>query len=395
MVTSIDKNAPAGPVTRSGGTLDQVLRRAAAESGVDFRYLLKTAERESSLNPGVVSTTSSATGLFQFIEQTWLSTIRSDGEELGFGRYARGIERGADGTLFVRDQGLRRDILALRKDPEISAKVAAALTRRNAEYLSNAIGREATGGELYIAHFLGAKGASDLLTANSLSPQRPAAELFPQAAAANKAIFYDGGGAPRSVGQVHALLTARHDATRGANVISASRPDPAATLASHTRGPAEDAGGGNGSSDLASGAQAAFLASHFSGLVNAFVAEPSSTNGIFGEVLGSPASASQRSFFAPEVTQGARAPAPRTGDADVIPSRYGRTEEEISVTKGESPSLPLAQPRLDASGREAVVSAYSATQSPEPRTVIVRSSEFGKIEPPLDFARFLKAVRGK
>lgn len=392
MVTSIDTNASAGPITRSGGTLDQVLRRAAAETGVDFRYLLKTAERESSLNPNVVSNTSSATGLFQFIEQTWLSTLRSDGEGLGLGRYARAIERGADGTFFVRDQGLRREILALRKDPEISAQVAGALTRRNADYLSNSIGREATGGELYIAHFLGARGASDLLTAARVAPQRPAAELFPQAAAANRAIFYDGAGAPRSVSQVQALLTARHEATGGVAGRSPNPPDPAATLASHTRTPSR----ASGPSDLASGPEAAFLASHFGGLANGFVAEPSSSNGIFGEVLGAP-DAGRRSFFVPDVAQASRAPQPRGDQTGVIPSRYGRTEDAVLTGRAADPSLALPTPKpvFDTGSGELAASAYAATGSQQTRTVIVRSSEFGKIEPPLDFARFLKANRGK
>ena len=46
-------------------------------------FLLKTATRESSLNPDAKAKSSSAAGLFQFIEQTWLGLVKSDGPRLG------------------------------------------------------------------------------------------------------------------------------------------------------------------------------------------------------------------------------------------------------------------------------------------------------------------------
>ena len=49
------------------------LKNAAAATGSDFHYLLGTAMRESSLKPDARSHSSSAAGLFQFIDQTWLA----------------------------------------------------------------------------------------------------------------------------------------------------------------------------------------------------------------------------------------------------------------------------------------------------------------------------------
>ncbi|HLV85239.1 MAG TPA: transglycosylase SLT domain-containing protein [Devosia sp.] len=53
-------------------SLAYVLTAAGDRNGVDFDYLLQTAMRESSLNPQAKAQTSSAVGLFQFLESTWL-----------------------------------------------------------------------------------------------------------------------------------------------------------------------------------------------------------------------------------------------------------------------------------------------------------------------------------
>src|SRR5690606_18861489 len=97
-------------------TLAHVLNTAGERSGVDFDYLLKTAIRESSLNPTAKAQTSSATGLFQFIEGTWLEVMNPDGPRLGYQKYADAISRDADGDYTVKDKGLRQEILKLRED---------------------------------------------------------------------------------------------------------------------------------------------------------------------------------------------------------------------------------------------------------------------------------------
>ena len=53
----------------------QAIRQAASETGTDFDYLWRTAKRESGLDPSARASTSSATGLFQFTNQTWLSMV--------------------------------------------------------------------------------------------------------------------------------------------------------------------------------------------------------------------------------------------------------------------------------------------------------------------------------
>ena len=182
------------------------LQRAAAATGVDFGYLLKTATRESSLNPKAHAPTSSAAGLFQFIDQTWLGVLKQSGAKHGYGAFSAQIVQGPGGRFSVPDAGARRQVMALRYDPDANAVMAAEMTAGHAAYLKGRIGRDPTQGELYAAHFLGPDGAADLITANANRPGAQAAALFPGPAHANPSIFYHNGRA-LNVSEVVANLT--------------------------------------------------------------------------------------------------------------------------------------------------------------------------------------------
>lgn len=193
-------------------SLAYVLNSAGNKNGVDFDYLLQTAVRESSLNPKAKAQTSSATGLFQFLESTWLQVMKSEGARLGYGDYADAITVNADGDYQIADPKLRQEVLALREDPQIAADLAAAFTRNNGAYLQEKFGRMPSPGELYIAHFLGAQGAEKLFKAGLQNPDQVAAKLFPKQAKANPAIFY-ANGQPRTIRQVYRALVAKHEVT--------------------------------------------------------------------------------------------------------------------------------------------------------------------------------------
>lgn len=180
---------------------------AAAATGIDFRYLLDTAARESSLNPQAKSTSSSATGLFQFIDQTWLSTLKAHGADHGLAAQAGQISQDASGKLTVTDPAEKQAILALRKDPRISALMAGEYTRDSRNALQSALGRPVDGGELYMAHFLGAHEAAKFLSAADTTPTATAATSFPEAASANRGVFFDGQGKARSFAEVKTFLT--------------------------------------------------------------------------------------------------------------------------------------------------------------------------------------------
>ncbi|WP_083936002.1 cation transporter, partial [Methylobacterium sp. B1] len=199
------RSLPAAPAS---GPVVQAIRDGATASGVGFDYLLATARRESALDPAAKAGTSSATGLFQFIEQTWLGVMKNAGPRLGLQAQAEAITRQSDGTYTVPDASQRQAILDLRRDPKISATLAGALTQQNADALTSALGREPTAGDLYAAHVLGAKGAAALISTARAFPERAAALDLPEAAAANRALFYDRAGRPRSAAELYASLSA-------------------------------------------------------------------------------------------------------------------------------------------------------------------------------------------
>jgi hypothetical protein len=126
---------------------------------------------------------------------------------------------------------MRAAILRLRTDPQASAMLAGALTRNNAALVGTTIGRQPTNGELYIAHFLGADGAGKLINGAASRPQASAAAMFPNAAAANHNIFYDGHGRARSVGEVYGKLTSLFDSARTVAFAQGGVAQPAAARA--------------------------------------------------------------------------------------------------------------------------------------------------------------------
>ena len=191
-------------------SLAYVLNSAGTKSGVDFDYLLQTAIRESSLNPTAKASTSSATGLFQFLESTWLQVMKDEGPRLGYQNYANAITETRDGDFVIKDPKLKAEVLKLREDPQIAADLAAAFTRNNGAYLHEKFGRMPSAGELYIAHFLGPKGAEKMFTAGLADPDQIASKLFPKQAKANPSIFYDDG-QPRTIRQVYRALVQKHE----------------------------------------------------------------------------------------------------------------------------------------------------------------------------------------
>lgn len=190
------------------GTVVDAIRDGAQSTGVGFDYLLATAQRESALDPSAKAGTSTATGLFQFIEQTWLGVMKNAGPKLGLQAYADAIVARPDGSYTVADATQRQAILDLRRDPKIAATLAGAFTQKNGETLSAALGREPTAGDLYAAHVLGAKGATTLIASAQASPDRAAALDMPEAAAANRGLFYDRTGRPRTTAELYATLSA-------------------------------------------------------------------------------------------------------------------------------------------------------------------------------------------
>jgi len=186
------------------------IKQAADSTGTSFEYMVATAKMESNFNPKAAATTSSARGLFQFIDQTWLGTVKEAGARFGYGRYADAITKTPSGGYAVSDPATRSAIMKLRDDPAAASSMAAVFAQSNSFQLTGRIGRRPTDGELYIAHFMGVGGAGRLISNAENNPNASGPRLFPNAAEANRPIFYDKTGRARSVSEVYSVLTSRY-----------------------------------------------------------------------------------------------------------------------------------------------------------------------------------------
>ncbi len=187
------------------------LKQASSRTGVDFAYLVAQAGQESGFKADAQARTSSARGLFQFIDSTWLETVRDHGAKHGLADYAQKITTGSDGRPRVSDPETRREILSFRDDPRIASAMAAEYARSNQQLLAREFGVDVKKVDLYLGHFLGPNGATRFLGALKENPTQPAATLLPEAAVANKGVFYGADGNPRTLGEVYAFFNAKLD----------------------------------------------------------------------------------------------------------------------------------------------------------------------------------------
>lgn len=242
--------APQPPPQISSGDPDQVLTfgpikirrhlvdtivRASKVVGADPTLLMAVADKESSFSTAVKAQTSSATGLYQFIEQTWLGVIYEFGTKHGLAADAKMI--GKSGRQFVvSDAAQRQRILDMRREPYISALLAAEMLKRDTLRLERALGRHLTGGEIYLIHFLGPDAAQTFIETMEEQPGVKAAELLPKPAQANRPIFYaDAGGETKvlTVSEVHKKFNEmikvrldRYSAVRPGQGPGIARPQP-------------------------------------------------------------------------------------------------------------------------------------------------------------------------
>ncbi|WP_375402216.1 lytic transglycosylase domain-containing protein [uncultured Sphingomonas sp.] len=193
----------------TAGRIQSAIALASSRTGIDFDYLLGQAKLESGLNATARAGTSSATGLYQFIEQSWLAVVKKHGAEHGMSWAADSIGRNGNGRLSVSDPGTRQAILNLRNDPAAASLMAAEHAGDNKAALEGKLGRAATGTDLYMAHFLGLGGASKFLSKMQSDPGATGVAMFPSAARANRNVFYDRSGAPRSLTQIYERFAAK------------------------------------------------------------------------------------------------------------------------------------------------------------------------------------------
>jgi hypothetical protein len=187
---TIENSALASLSRKAPENVLKAIQKASAKTGVNFAYMVQQAAVESSFNPAAKAKTSSATGLYQFLSSTWMSMVDKYGDKHGIDTEGK----------------TKTEILALRKDPEIASKMAAEFASENEKFLNTNWGGTVGPTELYLAHFMGAGGATGFLKAKDQNPLQPAADIMPEAARSNRNVFFDKSGRAKSIDEVYAFF---------------------------------------------------------------------------------------------------------------------------------------------------------------------------------------------
>lgn len=210
-------------ISQAGSTVTQHIKEACQDTGVDFAYMMTKAQAESSFQVDAKASTSSAEGLFQFIDSTWLSMIKQHGEKYG-----------------VDTKQSNAELLKLRDDLDIHCSMAAELAADNKRVLQSLLGNDVEIGstELYMAHFMGAGKAASFLKTYNETPMATGADLFPKEARANQGVFYNSQMQPLSVAAIYDRFDQKFSKV---NAAPTSADTQAPKLNSGSNTPAHDA----------------------------------------------------------------------------------------------------------------------------------------------------------
>ncbi len=226
-------------------TVVSAVRTASAQTGTSFETLLASAALESGLQPSAKAKTSSASGMFQFTEQTWLGAVRQWGAAHGLSAEAASVMQNGS-QVTVADPSAKQRILDLRNDPAIASALAGENMRALSSQIGAGIGHAPDAAELYLGHVLGGAGATQMLQSAQSTPTRAAASAQPAAARANQALFYDKNGTPYTSAQFVANM--RDRVARAFEGIGATLPQGAVVLAGTTQAGSEADPAGAGAS---------------------------------------------------------------------------------------------------------------------------------------------------
>lgn len=183
----------------------EAARSASALANTSFSGVLSQVSQESTFKADAKNRTSSAVGPAQFLESTWLDMMRRHGAAYGLGDLASQIQV-KGGKPVVANAKVRAHILELRKDPHLSAGMAARYLDEVGAKLEKSMGRPVTVVEKRMAYLFGPYGASKLLKTAAADPHAKAVDVLPNAARANPRLFRDAHGGSLPAGTMVAQL---------------------------------------------------------------------------------------------------------------------------------------------------------------------------------------------
>ncbi len=177
------------------------IQNASTQTGAPMATMLAIADQESGFNPNAQAGTSSASGLYQFINSTYSGMVTQYGNQYNV----------TPGSVL---------------DANSNALMGGQLIQNNVQTLQNAGVSNPTPGQIYMLNFLGNSGGTSFIQQAQSNPSAPAASLFPAAASANRSIFYNSDGTSKTMSQVYNNVTSNIDnkATAYANQYGLPAP---------------------------------------------------------------------------------------------------------------------------------------------------------------------------
>lgn len=174
------------------------IMEASEKTGISPYLLFAVGKKESTdstIGNKAKNKESTATGMYQFTEGTWLRTIKEHAAKHGMSNIADSIKIFESG-ISVKPKD-RKQILNMRKDSKYSALFAAENFLRDKAIMESELKRKVTDGEIYLAHFLGYIDAIKFIKLAERTPRASAEANFPAAASGNQKIFKG-----KTVGQI-------------------------------------------------------------------------------------------------------------------------------------------------------------------------------------------------
>lgn len=116
---------------------------------------------------------------YQFAHESFFDAVAGQRGDARFAPFARRVFKTSSGQAYVPVMREATTILALRRDPMIARHLAERYAQANAMALHEALGRQVTLADLYLAHRVGLRFALEILNFARSEPHARAALVLP------------------------------------------------------------------------------------------------------------------------------------------------------------------------------------------------------------------------